>query len=863
MATPTFAQAGGSIQPYGCADSTPGSLVHVGGLPFVGAVLQLGVDNPLGTQLPGSLAFLYVTTSPDSAGPCGTPIPGLGMGGGPGELLVDLTTPKLIVGAASWPGVGQLAQLDLAIPNYPILIGTHIFAQGVLLDLVGPLGMTLTQGLDIPLSAAGPPDLEIAAAYLEHFIADPGETLAARVVVRNAGGGTSIPVEVQVDLGVGASSLIVIPPIGAGLKHELTVPFPTDATWKTSNPHFLTATVDPSNLIAEADELDNVATAKKPAFVVDVHYAVTPPVFEHDDVIEILNGVKISHTTVSYGPGGAPSDNLQLLDVDKGTVAEPQPGSVPDQVRIHPDVAAADAAAQPGELVEYIVQYDHGALMPRLPVLPDRTNRFSPVNVQVFEHRMALLEGTRRARESAASQLVFGLEAAGGKALEYFALGGAMRVEAPKGYLATFDATPQVVHVEPLEMASTLGTTSTARALLQSDPYYSGGATGSGYIAVIDSGVRASHDLLSSPDHLDFVEDCVSGDSNCNDTGSSFYDGDYDELDHGTAVTAIITGNSNYGNSYRGFSAGTVDSWKVHATGAGSTLSSSAILRAIDQAAYWGDHLANMSFGSDAGPTGTTAEACDDLFEAGCAVFAANGNDGGGSGTVDSPACAHKVIGVGAYDVDSLADASYQSDGPTSDSRYKPDLQAPTNSVTARAGSDSDLGSFGGTSSATPTVVGAASVFSDWFSLSSASTADAGKVYAALLNGGDREWGEFNNTRGVGPFELPLSGKFYMGSRNVGNHDNDYVTIDVPSGATGISAAIWWPEKPSHTHRDIDLYLQKPSGSTSDKSLSVNSVFEHLEVGSPATGTRKVKLYGYDVPLFKTQTVYYAIFIQS
>ncbi len=39
------------------------------------------------------------------------------------------------------------------------------------------------------------------------------------------------------------------------------------------------------------------------------------------------------------------------------------------------------------------------------------------------------------------------------------------------------------------------------------------------------------------------------------------------------------------------------------------------------------------------------------------------------------------------------------------------------------------------------------------------------------------------------------------------------------------------------------------------------SVFEHLEVGSPASGTRKIKLYGYSVPLLKTQTVYYAIHV--
>jgi hypothetical protein len=222
----------------------------------------------------------------------------------------------------------------------------------------------------------------------------------------------------------------------------------------------------------------------------------------------------------------------------------------------------------------------------------------------------------------------------------------------------------------------------------------------------------------------------------------------------------------------------------------------------------------------------------------------------------------HKVLGVGAYDVDSLADASYQSDGPTSDGRYKPDLQAPTNSITADASSDTALSAFGGTSSATPCIVGAASVFSDWFGKSSVSEANAGKVYAALINGGPREWTEFNNTKGVGATELPLNATIYLGSRNVGWHDNDTVDIDVPAGASKLACAIWWAEDEPDTHRDIDLYLEKPDGSTSDYSISSVSVFEHLDVTAPITsGARQVRLYGYDVPVFTTKTAYYAIFI--
>ena len=69
--------------------------------------------------------------------------------------------------------------------------------------------------------------------------------------------------------------------------------------------------------------------------------------------------------------------------------------------------------------------------------------------------------------------------------------------------------------------------------------------------------------------------------------------------------------------------------------------------------------------------------------ETGAAVIAANGNFGPGAGTVRSPAIAHRVIGVGAVDVNTRLTMDYQSRGPTPDGRIKPDIQAPTNTETA------------------------------------------------------------------------------------------------------------------------------------------------------------------------------------
>jgi len=859
------AQGDGSpATPYGCGLAPPQSLVYLpGSVPAPGGTVLIGVDNPAGTQAAGSIPFLVGALSAAPGYPCGIQLAGYGMTGPLGELLVDLSGPNVAIAGAPWAGPGTPSVFPVPLPDNPALLGSHVYFQGLMVDPFGAFPLGLTEGIDLLVPQLPAPDLTVRAIYSSSNVYDTGETVELQVVVANAGTSPAAGADVQACLG-SACQTQPLTPLAPGEQTELSFSFATDASWKLANPHFATATADVNGFLLELDESNNTRTWSKPAFVVDVQYVPPAPPMEHDEVIVIQNGVKVSHDTIKY-PNGAESTTLQIDDAEKGLLQEPQPGSVPEQPRISPVVQQMDAQAQPGEMLEYLVVYTHGVPMPHLRRLPDKSSRFAPANIPVFEERMALLEATRRLRTAAADNMVAALEQAGGEALEFYTMAGAMLVRAPKGYLAAFDADPTVIHVEDLDDVYALGSVNDARDWMNVDAYFGAGATGSDWVGVIDSGVRSSHDLLSSPSHLAFVEDCVSGDGNCNDTGSAAYDPGFDEYDHGTSVCAIITGNSNYGNDYRGFSANKLDSWKVHATGGGLTLSTTAILRAYDQVEYWGDYIVNLSFGSDAGPSGSLARGADSMFAAGTAVICANGNDGGGSGTVDAPANAHKVLGVGCYDVDSGSDLSYQSDGPTSDSRYKPDLQAPTNAVTARATSDSATGSFGGTSSAAPCVVGAAAVLADWFGYADTDyvKADAGKLYAMLINSGPREWGEFNNTKGVGAVELPLNGTLYVGSRNVGRHDNDYVTITVPSTATKISCAIWWAEGWSASHRDIDLYLQKPDGSTSDSSISSPSVFEHLDVGSPASGTRKVRLYGYDVPVLTTKTTYYAIFVQN
>jgi hypothetical protein len=131
---------------YGCGVNPAGSLA-VGGSAAIGGRIEFRIDNPLGTQAPGrSTALLALAFAPDPNFPCGTAVPGWGMGGGPalGELLLDYGQ---AVGAAlvAGPWTGSPARLALAVPLEPGLAGARLFAQGVIVDggtgATAPIGM--------------------------------------------------------------------------------------------------------------------------------------------------------------------------------------------------------------------------------------------------------------------------------------------------------------------------------------------------------------------------------------------------------------------------------------------------------------------------------------------------------------------------------------------------------------------------------------------------------------------------------------------------------------------------------------------------------------------------------------------------
>ncbi|QDU68514.1 S8 family serine peptidase [Engelhardtia mirabilis] len=864
LGAPALAQSG-QVTPYGCGTNPAGSLKVTAGAPAVGQSFELTALDAAGSLPPGSVASILLSGAP-LALPCGVSLPGFGPGDTAGALLIGLGG-NILASSGPLPMVGgDAAVYPFAVPGNPALAGFKVYAQALMFDPAGS-DQYLSEALAITLGGTAQPNLTLRSVSTSDHVIAPGESTVLHVVVRNEGGAPSAPTTVEVCNAAGKCVSGDVPALPAGTSLVLNLSVGWNLFEPSNNPNFFTAVIDPDGKVAESDESDNAHTAVKPLMVVEP-ILVSPVVeIDHDEVLTIENGVLTSYQRKDY-PQGAPVELDVPVDPNKGGTNPANglmealgqgPAPAP---KVDPKLQQLEQALEQGQQIDYVVKYRHQVPMPRLPDLTAELERFGPDNMAAFELRAAMFEGVRRARRNAAAELVQTIQGQfGAQVLEHYALCGSMLVRAPKGLLQFLNQSDDVLHVERvLEDESTPpDSVADGRDLIDTDAYFNGGATGVNYTALLDSGIRSSHTLFTGPDHIYFEEDCVYGNSSCADTGNASYDPDDDFWDHGTSTAAILTGNSDLGNDSRGVTAGWVDSWKVYNS---AGLNTTAVLRGFDEAVYWGDKVIVCEIQSTQSETGSIADAADDAFEAGCCVIAANGNYGPGLGTVASPANAHKAIGVGAYDVDSLVNESYVSQGPTGDDRYKPDLQAPTNTDTASNISSTTINNFGGTSGATPYAAGAASIFADWFGLGALTEVAAGKVYAGLLVGGTREWDTpFNNTEGVGRFALPLNGTLYTGSRTLSNGDNAYVTINVPSTADTVEVAIWWAEKPGWTHRDMDVYIQRPDGTTSDSSLSVPSVFERVKVNNASSGNRDIRIHAYSVPWLKNQTVYYAIHV--
>ncbi|QDU66178.1 hypothetical protein [Engelhardtia mirabilis] len=141
-----------AVEGLGCGVNPAGSLA-VSGTPDLGGSFSIELDNPLGTQTAGSLPLLALSAAPAVAGSsCGIQVPGFGMAGpgAVGELLVALPSFQTLPGTP-WGGAGSPSTVALSVPNDSALLGISIFAQGVLIDAVGPVTIGLTEGAELQL----------------------------------------------------------------------------------------------------------------------------------------------------------------------------------------------------------------------------------------------------------------------------------------------------------------------------------------------------------------------------------------------------------------------------------------------------------------------------------------------------------------------------------------------------------------------------------------------------------------------------------------------------------------------------------------------------------------------------------------
>ncbi len=538
--------------------------------------------------------------------------------------------------------------------------------------------------------------------------------------------------------------------------------------------------------------------------------------------------------------------------------------------KLHPLLAKWVAERKGDEVEEIVVTFHEDLAIPRFPE-PDVTrSRRAEINRRRQNEAARLVEQIRSRRADHYQRIAEEFARRyGARVLETFWLISGALITIPLRAVRAVARRADVAYLEPRRSGeeppqnpNPNDDVAEGRGRMTSDAYFDLGLAG-GYIGLLDSGVRFTHVQFNAPTHVGVRRDCVNGGPNC--TGGAGFDPSDDCWNHGTSSAAIIAGNVRQGADFRGVTAITLDSFKVYPSRCVG-LDSTAAVRAFQAAVSLLDRVIVAEMQSMGDERCAVSAAGDAAFDAGAVVVAANGNDGRPAG-VRAPANAHRVVGVGNFDVQTGAPVVTQSRGPASDGRVKPDIQCPTNTETASAVSDTAFQRFGGTSGATPYAAGAAALLRNWLLLASGGT-DPGQVYAHLVLSGQQPH-PFDNIRGAGPLQLPTDGWAWWGKVSVANGQ----TCDIPLHVSGTSphtldGALWWPEYvglpqmgQAEVHNNLDLHLVDPGGAVRASSTSVPSVFERARVaGAVATGTWKLRIRGSDV--FGTQTVYWAAHVR-
>ena len=354
--------------------------------------------------------------------------------------------------------------------------------------------------------------------------------------------------------------------------------------------------------------------------------------------------------------------------------------------KLHPLLRRWLDEGRGGEREELLVSFRDDLTIPRFPDPVTEETRKSAANRRALKAAQQLVAEITESRAKRYEELERELRRVKAKPLERFWLVNALLVNMPIGAAATLAKRDDVLFIapsasgeEPPQNANPNDDVEDGRARIVSDPYFNLGLRG-GWIGLLDTGIRFTHTQFNSPSHIAFRRDCVNGGPTC--TAGPGFDPTDDCWNHGTKTAGIITGNANSGAAFRGVTAITLDSFKVYPARCGG-LNEVAVLRAFQVAVSVLDRVIVAEMQGGGGDLSAISMAADAAFDAGAVVIAANGNNGPGAGSVNTPANAHRAIGVGNFDVQTLAQIPGQSRGPAPDGRYKPDIQAPTQTETA------------------------------------------------------------------------------------------------------------------------------------------------------------------------------------
>lgn len=570
----------------------------------------------------------------------------------------------------------------------------------------------------------------------------------------------------------------------------------------------------------------------------------------YEDPYHLINSAEFSE----QGPAKINTTRLtaEMFSNQPFKLDKPEKPIPPTIERIHPALLQLLGSADPNQYETLILTFQENLPIPRFPNPRDDLPRDAKENLTALAETQKIIEQIQAKRKDYHQRLAKELyEDFSAELLDNFWLTNGLVVKMPLGKVKELLSRDDLVYVEPESAGEKppAGEVLAGRQNIVSDPYFNLGQA-AGFIGLLDTGLRFSHSQFNSPSQISLRYDCTSG--TCTNTP----DVSDDCWNHGTSTAAIITGNNNLGNLFRGVTRITLDSLKVYPAGCGF-LNSTATVKAFEKAIAILDRVIVAEMQGGGGVASAISTAANNAFNAGAVIIAANGNNGPTAGSVNAPANAHRVLGVGNFDVQTLAQVNSQSRGPTTDNRFKPDIQAPTNTITASNASDTATQLFTGTSGATPYAAGAAALMRNWLRGNTGSI-DPGQVYSHLILSGQQKY-PFDNTKGAGPLKMPTGGVGHWGKTAVNNGVTIDIPIYVPAGKTKIEAALWWPESQGVSHNDVDVHLISPGGSTLASSISIPSVFERAtyESTSLAVGTWKLRIRGYSIPA-GPQTVYWS-----